>query len=110
MASAGSIADASAFVGTILSDTFATGLATIALVGVGFAMMSGRLDVRRGAAVIVGCFMMIGAPAIARGILGLGSTAAVPPPAMEGASAPPALEAKEVQKAADPYAGASLIR
>jgi type IV secretory pathway VirB2 component (pilin) len=53
-----------------LSGSLATGIAIIAVAGVGLMMLSGRIDVRRGAMVIVGCFMLFGAPAIAEGLLG----------------------------------------
>ena len=110
--SSGSLGESAAFVGEILTGGMATGLATLALAGVGFAMLAGRLELRRGAAVMLGCFLMIGAPAIARGILGLGNQAGPPPVAsLESPASPPGqLDAKKVQQSADPYAGASLVR
>lgn len=113
-ASSGSLGEGAAFVGELLTGGIATGLATLALAGVGFAMLAGRLELRRGAAVILGCFLMIGAPAIARGILGLGREAAPGPVASVSSPAPaPAPvqpETRKVQQSADPYAGASLVR
>lgn len=47
----------------------ATGVAVIAVVFVGFALLSGRIDLRRGAQVILGCFILFGASAIAQGIV-----------------------------------------
>jgi type IV secretory pathway VirB2 component (pilin) len=114
MNGSGSIGGAADFVTSLLTGSLAMGLATLAVAGVGFAMLTGRLELRRGAAVILGCFVMLGAPALARGIVGLGGEAGPPPPPpVAAAPSPPAtlpLEAKEIQKSADPYAGASLIR
>lgn len=41
----------------------------IAVAFVGAAMMTGRLAVRRGALVIVGCFILFGAPIIANALM-----------------------------------------
>jgi type IV secretion system protein VirB2 len=53
--------------GTLLG-TVATTVAVIAVAAVGFMMLTGRLDWRRGAAVIVGCFIVFGAASIVAGI------------------------------------------
>jgi len=107
----GSIGDAAAYVAEVLTGGLAMGLATLALAGVGFAMLTGRLELRRGAAVIVGCFLIIGAPVVARGILGFGAAAAQSAKLeMSAPVAPKPLEARKVQQSADPYAGASLVR
>ena len=46
----------------------ATAVAVIAIAVVGFMMLTGRLEWRRGAAVILGCFIIFGAAAIVAGI------------------------------------------
>lgn len=55
--------------GTLLG-SIAIGLCVIAVAWVGFLMLQGRLPVREGARVIVGCFILLGAPVIASGFLG----------------------------------------
>ena len=53
--------------GTLLG-TFATVAAVIAIAGVGFMMLTGRMNWRHGAIVIVGCFVIFGAASIVAGI------------------------------------------
>ena len=59
--------------GTLLGNV-ATAVAVIAVAMVGFMMLTGRLNWRFGATVIVGCFVLFGASAI---VTGIQSTAAV---------------------------------
>jgi type IV secretion system protein VirB2 len=53
--------------GTLLGNV-ATALAVIAVGATGLLMLTGRIDWRRGATVIVGCFIVFGAAAIVAGI------------------------------------------
>jgi len=53
--------------GTLLGN-LATALAVIAVGATGLMMLTGRIDWRRGATVIVGCFIIFGAGAIVAGI------------------------------------------
>jgi len=53
--------------GTLMG-TFATVAAVIAVASVGFMMLTGRIDWRRGAIVILGCFVLFGAASIVAGI------------------------------------------
>lgn len=53
--------------GTLLG-TVATVLAVIAVACVGFLMLTGRMDWRRGGVVILGCFILFGAVSIVAGI------------------------------------------
>ena len=53
--------------GTLLG-TVATVIAVIAIAGVGFMMLTGRMDWRRGGIVILGCFIIFGAASIVAGI------------------------------------------
>ena len=104
---------ASAFVGLSGIESWLTGpvgtdIAVIAVASFGFSLLGGRLSLRRGGLVVLGSFVLFGAPSIARGLLGLagethGPTAVsgpatidVPPPAVP---TPPAY---------DPYAGAAM--
>ena len=53
--------------GTLLG-TIATVVAVIAVAAVGFMMLTGRLNWRYGATVILGCFILFGASSIVAGI------------------------------------------
>ena len=53
--------------GTLLGNV-ATAVAVIAVAAVGFMMLTGRLNWRYGATVIMGCFVLFGAGAIVTGI------------------------------------------
>jgi type IV secretion system protein VirB2 len=53
--------------GTLLG-TIATTIAVIAVAGVGFMMLTGRINWRHGAVVILGCFIVFGAASIVAGI------------------------------------------
>jgi type IV secretion system protein VirB2 len=59
--------------GTLLG-TIATVVAVIAVAVVGFQMLTGRINWRYGATVILGCFILFGAASI---VAGLQSTAAL---------------------------------
>ena len=51
-----------------LMGNFATAVAVIAVASVGFMMLTGRMNWRYGATVIVGCFVLFGAATIVGGI------------------------------------------
>jgi len=53
--------------GTLLG-TLATVVAVVAVAAVGLGMLSGRVNWRHGASVIVGCFILFGAASIVAGI------------------------------------------
>jgi type IV secretory pathway VirB2 component (pilin) len=53
--------------GTLLGNV-ATAVAVMAVAAVGFMMLTGRLNWRFGATVIIGCFILFGAGAIVAGI------------------------------------------
>lgn len=53
--------------GTLLG-TVATVVAVIAVASVGFMMLTGRVNWRHGATVILGCFILFGAASIVAGI------------------------------------------
>ncbi|HEV2817241.1 MAG TPA: TrbC/VirB2 family protein [Allosphingosinicella sp.] len=59
--------------GTLLG-TIATVVAIIAVASVGFLMLTGRINWRYGATVILGCFILFGAASI---VAGIQSTAAI---------------------------------
>jgi type IV secretion system protein VirB2 len=53
--------------GTLLG-TVATTVAVIAIAAVGFMMLTGRINWRHGAIVVIGCFVLFGAASIVAGI------------------------------------------
>src|SRR5688572_31413429 len=53
--------------GTLLG-TVATAVAVMAVAAVGFMMLTGRMNWRIGATVIIGCFILFGAASIVAGI------------------------------------------
>ncbi|MAF61137.1 MAG: hypothetical protein CL680_06710 [Blastomonas sp.] len=67
----GSSALAAAFrwIEAALLGPMATSLAIVAVGMVGMGLMTGRLDLRRGALTIFGCFILFGAPNIVEGML-----------------------------------------
>jgi hypothetical protein len=84
----------------------------LAIASLGFAMLSGRLPVRRGLTSIFGCFILFGAPTIAHGIAGMAQGRSnlelAPSPAqIFHANFSPLHTGKPIE-AADPYAGASV--
>ena len=58
--------------GTLLGH-LATTAAVIAVAVVGFMMLTGRIEWRRGLTVVIGCFVIFGAAAIVAGIRSLAS-------------------------------------
>jgi type IV secretion system protein VirB2 len=67
-AGSGAISGAMSWLQGTLLGTVATVAAVIAVAGVGFMMLTGRLNWRHGATVILGCFILFGAGAIVAGI------------------------------------------
>jgi type IV secretory pathway VirB2 component (pilin) len=92
-----------------LLGTVAVSAAAMAVAAVGFLMLSGRIEARRGLVTIVGCFILFGAPAIARGLRSMvidrDGTEMI-----EVAPAPPIAVPRSPSKpnVFDPYAGAAL--
>lgn len=54
------------WIGQVLTGHVATAAAVIAIAFVGFRLLSGDLSIRDGARVVVGCFILFGAPLIAK--------------------------------------------
>ena len=86
--------------------TVATTIAVIAVACVGLMAISGRVSIRYGLTVVLGCFILFGASTIVAGIQSFigGGDRAVPP----ATAAPPALPALPPPQPYDPYAGASV--
>lgn len=96
---------------SLLSGSLAVAIAMIAVAGVGFLALQGRLDLRRAVAVILGCFIIFGASGIASGIADM-----LGPAGQDGSSGPPqptpppavAAQSSPTSQPYDPYAGAAL--
>lgn len=109
----GALAAAVQWLESALLGSVATTVAVIAVSCVGLLMLSGRVDVRRGAQVIFGCFILFGASSIAGGIVrALGDAGSAPeiaaPPPAQPAYAPAAAKPPGNAVPYDPYAGAAL--
>lgn len=98
----------------VLIGPVATSLAVIAVASIGLMMLSGRVNIRRGATVIIGCFVVFGAAAIAQGFQ---SAARALPEPREAAFAPEVEQAQPLESPIrepappyDPYAGAAVRR
>lgn len=99
---------AASWIEHLLLGSIATAIAVLAIAVTGAMMLTGRVDLRRGAAVILGCFLLFGAPMIAAGLYTMlngvagGTSAKAPPPAPTPPSAPASTNPF------DPYAGAAV--
>ena len=98
----------------VLLGTAATVLATIAVASVGMLLLTGRIEIRRGANIVIGCFLIFGAATIANGIMAAVQKDDAPPAANPAPPPPPYSQSPgPVQKSQntpgyDPYAGAAL--
>lgn len=97
-----------------LIGSVATIASVLALAYVGFLMLSGRVDIRRAAQVVFGCFVIFGASTIASGIRAalpgaeLGSGAIPDVPADPEDALPAATNQEMPPRSYDPYAGAAV--
>jgi len=100
---------------SLLHGQLITVMAVLAVAAVGFRLLTGHLALRRAASVALGCFLLFGASAIARGIVGLTTLNSAPMPAL---AEPTAVASPHFQDplqplksdSVDPYAGASVSR
>lgn len=95
-------------VGTLLGSV-ATGLAVLVVSFLGFGMLAGRIDWRTGARVVLGIFILFGAPMIVRELMALGPNGdAVKPGQLATGGIPQQPTVPNNAPEADPYAGAGL--
>jgi type IV secretory pathway VirB2 component (pilin) len=109
---AGALGLAIVWIAGVLTGSLAIAVATTAVAVIGIGMMSGRIDLRKGAATIAGCFVLFGAGSIADGLIALasGKSGGVPAAVKIVVQAPPPqihLPAAPSQ-VYDPYAGAAV--
>lgn len=97
---------------TAMTGSVAMSIAVIAVATTGLAMLSGRTDLRRGAATILGCFIVFGSASLASGLLNLATGQEQIVAVREGAPTP--MEPRDgirrvaPPQAFDPYAGAAM--
>lgn len=98
-----------------LTGSIATAVATVAVASLGYLAFMGRMDFRRAAQVVLGCFILFGASLIAAGLQGIASQfsdgTSAPEPS-EIATSPvklPEQNRPAIRPAHDPYAGATSI-
>lgn len=105
----GSIAAAANWLSALASGSLATSLALFAIAGLGLAMLQGRLSLRDGMRIVIGCFILFAAPIIAKDLLGLAHWQAGPTfAAAEALPRPPIALPNLPPPNRDPYAGASV--
>lgn len=108
----GAVAAAVQWIQAVLLGSLASAVSVIAVAAVGFMLLQGRVDLRRAAQVIFGCFILFGASTIAAGIMRAvdGSSAAPEYPASQPVSAPlpSTVSVGRTPAPYDPYAGAAL--
>jgi type IV secretory pathway VirB2 component (pilin) len=111
-AGASVLAAAISWLQDVLLGTVATSIAVIAVAAIGFGMLTGRVNIRHGATVILGCFILFGASTIVNGLryAASGVGGYDPPPVIVAAPppAPPAVPPTGTPAPYDPYAGASV--
>jgi len=93
----------------LLLGPLGTSLAVIAVAWFGFALLAGRFSLRRGGLLVLGCFVLFGAPDLAKALIGLAQTSnsgTAPLPPQQITIPPPPVAA--VPAPFDPYAGASV--
>jgi type IV secretion system protein VirB2 len=84
-------------------------LCVLAVACIGGLMLAGRLPLRGGMRVVVGCFVLLGAPVIATGFVQGGSRVAQAPTSPSPVPVPIETARPDLPPANfDPYAGASL--
>lgn len=104
------IATAANWVSNLLFGPLATAIAIIAIASIGLALMSGRIELRRGLSILIGCFLLFGARGLADGLRSTATdneksvvSTAPPPPTF-----PNPKPSSSNTNAFDPYAGAAV--
>ena len=107
----GALPNAVNWVSDLLFGPLATAIAVIAIACVGFSMLLGRINVRRGLSVVLGCFLLFGARATADGMRSIAgndslqSMSVSPPPTVYPSAPLPGNNSN----AFDPYAGTAIL-
>jgi type IV secretion system protein VirB2 len=110
-AAASPMTDSARWLLELLTGPAATIVAIIAVATIGFALLQGRIDLRRGASIVLGIFIVFGAPAIAEALLAITQPSGAAWPVASPAPIIPDLataQSGSSQSVYDPYAGAAL--
>lgn len=104
-----SMVESARWIERVILGDIALGVCVIAVAVIGALMLTGRLPLREGARIVVGCFVLLGAPVIAAGFVDGGgelnvASTPLPPVTVPIESTRPDLPPANF----DPYAGASL--
>lgn len=110
---ANAFANAAAWLQGTLLGSMAMTVAVFSVASVGLLLLSGRVDMRRGAQVVLGCFILFGAPTLAVGIMSMMDASPAKPAVLTqtlepNPVAPHRLPGKRTADPFDPYAGAAL--
>jgi type IV secretory pathway VirB2 component (pilin) len=105
------ILPAAQWIEAVFLGSIATTIAIVAIASIGFGMLAGRINVRRGGTILLGCFILFGASTIADGL----RRAVQSPDRLYSEAAPiaPPIFVRPARTDAadasyDPYAGASV--
>lgn len=101
---------ATAWLASLLTGGLAIGLCVIAIAVLGLLMLGGRLPVRNGLRMVLGCFVLLGSPMIAQVFISARESGAEQVAAFETSSEMDDPRRDLPASAEDPYAGASLRR
>jgi len=104
----GPIPNAIDWIAGTLIGSLALTLCVLAVAYVGLLMLTGRLAVRAGLRVVIGCFVLLGAPLIASALVGFGQVQSNMPQPVPTTLASEDSRPELPPSDYDPYAGASL--
>jgi type IV secretory pathway VirB2 component (pilin) len=94
----------------VVTGSAASALGVLSIASLGYLMLSGRLPLRRGALAVLGCFILFGAPTLARGLVNAQARPSAP---LKTASSMHPLRLNTPippDTGHDPYAGAAVRR
>lgn len=106
------VTDAASWLQGTMLGSVATIIAVLAIAAVDVGLFSGRLNVRRGPTVVMGCCVLFGSGVIANALMALIDTPAPDGMVIAAEALPSPLDALPKSQAVpyDPYAGASVVR
>lgn len=93
---------------TLMLGSIGTAIAILAVAGLGIAMLAGRLPMRRGGQMVIGCFILFSSHAIASGLWNVGHAQTDEPIRPANFEAPAYVAQTPPPTPYDPYAGASV--
>ena len=94
----------------VLEGSVSEVIAILAVAGLGFAMLLGRIPVRRVGAIGIGTFLLFGASSVSKGLMELVQPASAPTLTGSEVVPDPIPVTPSSQPVIDPYAGATVRR